>query len=111
MYISGGENVYPAEVESVLMAHPDIREIAIIGVPDPKWGEVGCAVVATISGEPLSVEAIHQQCEGNWRGLSGRSRLHTLTRYPGTAPARCRNSFCDRNTPEPASPNCSATQP
>ena len=47
------------------MAHPDIREIAIIGVPNAKWGEVGCAVVATISGETLSVEAIHQQCEGN----------------------------------------------
>ena len=64
MYISGGENVYPAEVESVLIAHPDIREIAVIGVPDAKWGEVGCAVVATISGDPLSVEAIHQRCKG-----------------------------------------------
>ena len=65
MYISGGENVYPAEVESVLMAHPDIGEIAIIGVPNAKWGEVGCAVVATISGDPLSVEAIHQRCDGH----------------------------------------------
>ena len=64
MYISGGENVYPAEVESVLMAHPDIREIAVIGVPDAKWGELGCAVIASISGEPLSLEAIHSQCEG-----------------------------------------------
>ena len=65
MYISGGENVYPAEVESVLMAHPDIREIAVIGVPDAKWGEVGCAVIASISGEPVSLDAIHDQCEGN----------------------------------------------
>ena len=65
IYISGGENVYPAEVESVLMAHPDIRELAIISVPDAKWGEVGCAVVATISGNPLPVDAIHQRCEGN----------------------------------------------
>ena len=65
MYISGGENVYPAEVESVLMAHPDIREIAVIGVPDAKWGEAGCAVIASISGEPVSLEAVHGQCEGN----------------------------------------------
>ena len=64
MYISGGENVYPAEVESVLTAHPDIREVAIIGVADEKWGEVGCAVVASISGEPLTLQALQAQCEG-----------------------------------------------
>ena len=65
MYISGGENVYPAEVESVLMAHPDIREVAVIGVTDEKWGEVGCAVVASISGDPLTLEAVQSQCEGH----------------------------------------------
>lgn len=43
MYKSGGENVYPAEVEQVLLSHPDIREAAVIGVPDSKWGEVGKA--------------------------------------------------------------------
>ncbi|MCU0624408.1 MAG: fatty acid--CoA ligase family protein, partial [Gemmatimonadaceae bacterium] len=45
MYISGGENVYPAEVESVLLGHEDIAEVVVIGVPDDRWGEVGCAVV------------------------------------------------------------------
>jgi fatty-acyl-CoA synthase len=45
MYISGGENVYPAEVENVLYRHPAVAEAAVIGVPDPRWGEVGCAVV------------------------------------------------------------------
>jgi fatty-acyl-CoA synthase len=45
MYISGGENVYPAEVESVLAEHPDVAEVAVIGVPDPTWGETGCAFV------------------------------------------------------------------
>ena len=65
MYISGGENVYPAEVESVLMAHPDIREVAVIGVADKKWGEVGCAVIASISGNPLSLEAVQAQCDGH----------------------------------------------
>jgi fatty-acyl-CoA synthase len=48
MFISGGENVYPAEVEQVLLAHPDVRDAAVIGVPHPKWGEVGVAyLVAT----------------------------------------------------------------
>jgi fatty-acyl-CoA synthase len=45
MIISGGENVYPAEVESIMHAHPAIAEAALIGVPDPKWGEVGRAIV------------------------------------------------------------------
>ncbi len=51
--ISGGENIYPAEVESVLAGHPAIAEVALIGVPDPKWGEVGRAVVALHPGERL----------------------------------------------------------
>lgn len=45
MLISGGENVYPAEVEAVLMAHPQVAEAALLGVPDPRWGEVGRAIV------------------------------------------------------------------
>jgi fatty-acyl-CoA synthase len=46
MYISGGENVYPAEVEGVLAIHPGVAEAAVIAQPDPKWGEVGVAIVA-----------------------------------------------------------------
>ncbi len=46
MYISGGENVYPAEIESVLMEHPAVIEAAVIGTPHERWGEVGVAIVA-----------------------------------------------------------------
>ncbi len=45
MYISGGSNVYPREVEEVLLTHPAVAEVAIVGVPDPKWGEIGVAAV------------------------------------------------------------------
>ncbi|MEV8441373.1 long-chain fatty acid--CoA ligase [Actinosynnema sp. NPDC051121] len=45
MFISGGENVYPAEVENALVEHPDVVEAAVVGVPDPRWGEVGRAFV------------------------------------------------------------------
>jgi fatty-acyl-CoA synthase len=45
MYISGGSNVYPREVEEVLLAHPGVAEVAVLGVPDAKWGEIGVAVV------------------------------------------------------------------
>jgi fatty-acyl-CoA synthase len=44
MYISGGSNIYPREVEEKILTHPDIAEVAVVGVPDPFWGEVGIAV-------------------------------------------------------------------
>jgi len=50
MYISGGENVYPAEVEHALAEHPSVREVAVIGVPDARWGETGRAYVVTERG-------------------------------------------------------------
>ena len=45
MYISGGSNVYPREVEEILLTHPAVREAAVLGLPDAKWGEVGVAVL------------------------------------------------------------------
>ena len=54
MIISGGENVYPAEVESAIYGHPAIAEVAVIGVPDDKWGEAVKAVIARKPGEELS---------------------------------------------------------
>lgn len=50
MFKSGGENVYPAEIEQVLQKHPGVREVAVIGVKDEKWGEVGKAFVVRIQG-------------------------------------------------------------
>lgn len=54
MIVSGSENVYPAEVEAVLMGHPEVLECAVIGVPDPKWGETVKAVVVRRSGTNLN---------------------------------------------------------
>ncbi len=50
MIISGGENVYPAEVEDAIYKHPDVAEVAVIGVPDQRWGEVVCAIVVARPG-------------------------------------------------------------
>jgi fatty-acyl-CoA synthase len=58
MYISGGENVYPAEVEAVLYEHPAIAEAAVVGVPDPKWGEVGRAFVVPLPGAALDAASV-----------------------------------------------------
>lgn len=50
MFISGGENVYPAEIEHALDGYPGIREVALVGIPDAKWGEVGCLVLVPEAG-------------------------------------------------------------
>jgi long-chain acyl-CoA synthetase len=58
MIISGGENIYPAEVESAIYGHPDVAEVAIIGVPDPLWGESVRAVVVPKAGSQPDVASI-----------------------------------------------------
>ncbi|MFE7835855.1 long-chain fatty acid--CoA ligase [Streptomyces sp. NPDC057474] len=50
MFISGGENVYPAEIENILYGHPEVAECAVVGIPDDKWGEVGKAIVVPRPG-------------------------------------------------------------
>ena len=62
MYISGGENVYPAEVENVLYQLPEVAEAAIIGVPNDRWGEVGLAVLALKEGEQLDRQRVQEYC-------------------------------------------------
>lgn len=63
--ISGGENIYPAEVESVLAGHPAISEAALIGAPDPKWGEIGVAVVVVRPGATLGEEEVVSHCRAH----------------------------------------------
>jgi acyl-CoA synthetase (AMP-forming)/AMP-acid ligase II len=58
MIISGGENVYAVEVETVLDAHPSVRESAVVGLPDPKWGEVVKAFIVLAEGHEIDIEAL-----------------------------------------------------
>lgn len=58
MVISGGENVYPAEVEAVLAQHPDVKDVAVVGRPDEKWGERVAAAVVLRDGAALSAKAL-----------------------------------------------------
>ena len=65
MYISGGENVYPAEVENVIYQLPQIAEAAVIGVPSDRWGETGKAVLVLKPGEALEADAVIGHCVKN----------------------------------------------
>jgi acyl-CoA synthetase (AMP-forming)/AMP-acid ligase II len=65
MIISGGENIYPTEVEEVLCKHPKILECAVIGVHDEEWGESVKAVVVCKQGEKLTEEEVVEFCKGH----------------------------------------------
>ena len=62
MIVSGGENVYPAEVENALMSHPDVADAAVIGVPDDRWGEAVKAIVVLRPGSAPDPESIIAHC-------------------------------------------------
>ena len=76
--ISGGENVYPAEVEDVIYGHPDVAECAVIGVPDERWGEVGRAIVVRRAGAALDERALLEHLDGRLARLQAAAvgRLH-----------------------------------
>ncbi|THD70363.1 MAG: acid--CoA ligase [Bradyrhizobium sp.] len=82
MYISGGENVYPAEVESVLHQLAAIAEAAVIGVPSEQWGEVGMAIIAVKPGHAVSDAEIYAHCAANL----ARFKCPRLIRYVDALP-------------------------
>ena len=68
IFISGGENVAPAEVEAALMLHPLIEAAAVVGAPDPVWGERGVAFVVAVPGAPVSVDEVLAHARHNLAG-------------------------------------------
>ncbi len=81
--VSGGENIAPAEVEAVLEAHPDVLEAAVLGRPDPRWGEAVTAIVVARPGARLEGEALRAHCA---RGLAPHKVPKLVILDPGPLP-------------------------
>jgi fatty-acyl-CoA synthase len=99
MYISGGENVYPAEVENVLHQIPAVAEAAVIGIPNEQWGEVGMAIVAVRPGHTLAAEEIHAHCAANLARFKCPRLIEFVDALPRNATGKIhkptlRNKFC-----------------
>jgi fatty-acyl-CoA synthase len=85
MIISGGENVYPAEVESGLMRHPAIAEVAVIGEPNEKWGEAIVAIVVLKAGQTVTLEELRSFAGEFLARYKLPSRLETVAALPRNA--------------------------
>jgi acyl-CoA synthetase (AMP-forming)/AMP-acid ligase II len=102
MIISGGENVYPAEIENVILAHPKVSEVAVIGQASEKWGETALAIVVK-SDPSLSEQEVLSHCDGKL----ARFKLPRATRFIDEIPRNPTGKVLKRvlreQFPEPAS--------
>lgn len=85
MFITGGFNCYPAEIENQLCAHPDISMAAVIGIPDERLGEVAMAWIVTRSGEPIDIPAITAWCRQQMANFKVPRRFQFVAQLPTNA--------------------------
>ena len=90
MYISGGENVYPAEVEKVLREHPGVRDIAIVKMADQTWGETGHAFVIPEPGTALAATDLTTFCEGRLARYKWPCKVTLCDQFPRTTLGKVR---------------------
>lgn len=92
MYISGGENVYPAEVEKILNTHPKVFEAAIVGVPDNRWGKIGHAFIKTRSEATISYDEVKAFLKKFVASYKIPKRIEMINDLPRTASGKIKKS-------------------
>jgi acyl-CoA synthetase (AMP-forming)/AMP-acid ligase II len=85
MIVSGGENIYSAEVEQAIAQHPAVQSCAVIGLPDPKWGERVTAVIVPQPGSSVSADEILQHCRKLIAGYKVPKAVHFTDALPLTS--------------------------
>jgi fatty-acyl-CoA synthase len=85
MIISGGMNIFPSEIESVLLAHPTVADVAVIGLPHEKWGETVCAVVEAADGEVVDEQELILFCTEHLAGYKKPTSVKVVDALPRTA--------------------------
>jgi len=94
MYVSGGENVYPPEIETALTDHPGVDEAVVIGVPDEQWGTVGKAVIQ--GDESLTIAALRDFLDGRLAGFKHPRELAFVDEMPTSGPSKIDRSAIAR---------------
>ncbi len=83
--IRGGENIYPREIEDVLLEHPRVRQVCVVGAPDAQWGEIVAAIVQCEAGEPPSTLELHHHCRRHLAPYKTPAVWFFVDRYPTTS--------------------------
>ena len=96
MYISGGENVYPAEVEGILTNHPAVLEAAVIGVADERWGEVGHAIIRLRPGQACDADALRAFARTHLAAYKVPKHVTVVDDYPRTAAGKVQKHILRR---------------
>ena len=93
MIISGGENIYPAEIENLVAVLPDIAECAVVGVPDERWGEVPVLVVVFAQGHSHDIDGVRASYETSLARFKHPQRIVVLDALPKTALGKVQKSM------------------
>lgn len=99
MYKSGGENIYPAEIERILLQFPRVLEAAVVGIPDEKWGEVGRAFVVDTPEQPVDLDALKAFCQEKLAKFKVPKHFERLEALPKTDSGKINRQFLKKWQP------------
>jgi acyl-CoA synthetase (AMP-forming)/AMP-acid ligase II len=104
MFIVGGFNCYPAEIESLISAHPGVAHVAVVGVPDERMGEVAAAYIVPRVDRPWDLDEFLGWCRANMANYKVPRQVHLVTQLPTTASGKVQR-FALRDTPKTTGPS------